>query len=349
MDTVPSNNGLKLTAPCVHAYSVARGQKACPLGPQLKPNVRHSKLIGGTKLAVPTCFISYSWDSEDHKDWVRRLAKRLQENGVKVALDQWDIHPGRDLPEYMETSIRESEFVLLVCTPQFAEKANLGKGGVGYEKSIVTGEIFFRSHAPKKFVPILRIGDQLRSLPSYLKSRVFIDFRDAVLFEERLVELLRHIYNSPTYSPPPIGARPSFSNTRELASTSEKDKREKGQGKGLYCSRCGATTGKASKCPGWTAHNFVESTGRLYCSRCGAVVGIASQCPGWTAHNFVGTEGPVHCARCGAVPGEASKCPGWTAHNFVKVTGPVYCSRCGALPGEVSNCPGWTGHNFVPR
>jgi len=36
----------------------------------------------------PTVFISYSWDSPGHRDWVRSLADRLMDNGIKVMLDQ---------------------------------------------------------------------------------------------------------------------------------------------------------------------------------------------------------------------------------------------------------------------
>ena len=128
-------------------------------------------------MAAPKCFISYSWDNDEHKDWVRCLATELQRNGVETRLDQWDTHPGMDVTNYMETCIRESDFVLLVCTPIFAQKANVGLGGVGYEKGIVTGEIFADAASPKKFVPLLRKGNPRDSLPSYLKSRVYIDFK----------------------------------------------------------------------------------------------------------------------------------------------------------------------------
>lgn len=74
----------------------------------------------------PRCFISYSWESDPHKDWVRYLSEQLQVNGVFVHLDQWDIALGDDLPHYMESSIRDSDFVLLVCTPEFAQKADAG-------------------------------------------------------------------------------------------------------------------------------------------------------------------------------------------------------------------------------
>lgn len=167
-------------------------------------------------MSEPKCFISYSWDSDEHKKWVRNLATKLTENGVLVYLDQWDVRPGLDLPQYMETAVRNSDFVLLVCNPIFTSKANLGKGGVGYEKSIVTGEIFNETSPDTKFVPILREGTKGDSLPSYLQSKAFVDFRNNEKFPENFEELLRHIYDEPTFKRPSLGERPSFDKTVQL-------------------------------------------------------------------------------------------------------------------------------------
>ena len=112
-----------------------------------------------------------------------------------------------ELTQYMETSVRESDFVILVCTPNFAQKANSGSGGVGYEKAIVTGEIF-QGSAASKFIPLLRQGSEQESLPSYLKSRAYIDFRKDIAFDQSLEQLLRHLYQSPLYVRPPLGPRP---------------------------------------------------------------------------------------------------------------------------------------------
>jgi hypothetical protein len=158
----------------------------------------------------PTCFISYAWEADEHRDWVRRLAAGLQEGGVLTFLDQWQVHPGMDIVRYMESSIRDSDYVLLVCTPTFAKKANSGKGGVGYEKIIVTGEVFQGVGSDKKFVPILRRGKAINALPSYLRSKVFLDFRDDAAFDKELEKLLRHILNKPLHIPPPLGPRPSL-------------------------------------------------------------------------------------------------------------------------------------------
>ena len=166
-------------------------------------------------MSEPRVFISYSWDSEEHKSWVRHLAEILQENGVRVLLDQWDTYPGMDLPRYMETSVREADFVLLICTPHFARKANSASGGVGYEKIIVTGEIFEGSTSQKKFVPIIRKGQPKESLPSYLKSKVYIDFSNDSKFEKSLEKTLRHLHHIPEYIPPQIGSKPSFTSTQK--------------------------------------------------------------------------------------------------------------------------------------
>jgi len=172
----------------------------------------------------PTCFISYSWDDDEQKDWVRVLATELQHKGIETKLDQWDCHPGMDLTKYMETCVRESDFVLLICTPKFCQKANTGQGGVGYEKNIVSGEIFEGISSSKKFVPILRKGSSMNSLPSYLRSSMFIDFRNNNTFHSNIDELIRHLHHFPKYKRPPLGQKPNFSSDEQLTINEEFDK-----------------------------------------------------------------------------------------------------------------------------
>ncbi len=166
------------------------------------------------------CFISYSWESESHKKWVREFATKLRHKGVDVALDQWDAHPGIDLTKFMEENIRESNYVLLICTPTFAKKANEGFGGVGYEKSIVTGEIFQGVGNDGKFIPILRVGDPKHSLPSFLLSSYFINFKNETSFNDSLQVLLRHIFNEPLFTKPALGTKPVFNSvSSEIVAT----------------------------------------------------------------------------------------------------------------------------------
>lgn len=61
-----------------------------------------------------------------------------------------------------------------------------------------------------KFVALLREGDPKSSLPSYLKSKIYLDFRKDDFFDENFEELLRHIYREPKYVRPPLGTKPKF-------------------------------------------------------------------------------------------------------------------------------------------
>ena len=109
--------------------------------------------------------------------WVLKLAADLIRSGVQVLIDEWDLQEyDDDLNHFMETGIRESDYVVLVCTPEYRKRANDRKGGVGVESTIVTGEFYDPSKA-RKFVPILRNaeGGHQSCLPSYLKSRYAID------------------------------------------------------------------------------------------------------------------------------------------------------------------------------
>jgi len=58
----------------------------------------------------------------------------------------------------METAIRDNDYVLVICTPHYADRSNRRVGGAGYEGDIMTAEVFTeRNH--RKFIPVLRSGD----------------------------------------------------------------------------------------------------------------------------------------------------------------------------------------------
>ncbi|WP_197151311.1 toll/interleukin-1 receptor domain-containing protein [Synechococcus sp. CBW1108] len=77
----------------------------------------------------PSVFISYSHDSDSHKDWVYQLACELVKNGVEVTLDQWDIQLGSNIHKFMEKGLTNADRVLVVCTDNYNTKSNEGLGG----------------------------------------------------------------------------------------------------------------------------------------------------------------------------------------------------------------------------
>jgi formylglycine-generating enzyme required for sulfatase activity len=114
---------------------------------------------------------------------------------------------GADVVRFMELGIRDADRVLMVCTANYVAKAEERKGGAGYEGMIVTGHVA-RATDTIKFVPIVRDHTGEPLVPGFLGQRLWLDFRDDGLFEERLEELLRELHGAPRYPKPPLGRNP---------------------------------------------------------------------------------------------------------------------------------------------
>lgn len=157
---------------------------------------------------VPRVFISYSWDSEEHKRWVRDVATKLRQDGVDVMLDQWGVAPGDQLTEFMEHSLRAHDFILIICTPQYKRKSDGRIGGVGYEGHIMTAELFTVRNN-RKFIPILRHTSWEESAPSWLCGKYYIDLSEADRFEAGYYDLLETLHGQRLQAPP-IGKPPKM-------------------------------------------------------------------------------------------------------------------------------------------
>jgi TIR domain len=152
---------------------------------------------------IPTAFISYAWE-DDTKSWVQEFASLLRNDGVDARIDRWDMALGDHLTEYMEKSIRDNDFVLIICTPLYKLKSDSREGGVGYEGHIITGEVYANANH-RKFIPILIKADWARSAPSFLKSKLYCDLRGDPCSKENYQELVDTL-NGRLAQPPPIGS-----------------------------------------------------------------------------------------------------------------------------------------------
>jgi len=154
----------------------------------------------------PRVFISYSHDSAPHKEWVLNFATTLRERGVDAVIDQWDLKPGNDLPHFMETELATCDYAIMICTKKYVEKANVGAGGVGYEKMIMTSSLL-KSIGDSKVIPIVRERSE-NNVPTFLSSKLYIDFTKDENIEYSLDELLRFLLDAPLYEKPEIGSNP---------------------------------------------------------------------------------------------------------------------------------------------
>lgn len=124
-----------------------------------------------------------------------------------MILDQWDLRLGSDLPQFMEQGLDSAGRILAVCSERYVTKADAGQGGVGYEKMILTGQLMADLNSDR-IIPVIRNNTAKKLVPTFLSSRVFIDFRDDGMFEASYAELLRDIHDQPVKPRPALGPNP---------------------------------------------------------------------------------------------------------------------------------------------
>jgi hypothetical protein len=168
----------------------------------MEKKISVTKKITKVKKKRIKAFISYSWDSEPHKKWVKCLADKLIKKGIDVILDQYDLHTGMDMNHFMEKSLKISKKVLLILTPNYKIKAEKRKGGVGHEYSIINSEVSKVINQKIKYIPILKKGNNKTSIPSYLQSIVKIDMIKNNNFKKQFDLLLSDIYDKHPIKPP---------------------------------------------------------------------------------------------------------------------------------------------------
>ena len=107
-----------------------------------------------------TVFISYSHDSDEHREQVLALSERLRADGIKTLLDRYvNGSPKQGWPRWMLDQLDAANFVLVVCTEtyyrRFRGHEEPGKGkGVDWEGALITQGIYDSRSRTLKFVPV---------------------------------------------------------------------------------------------------------------------------------------------------------------------------------------------------
>jgi hypothetical protein len=95
----------------------------------------------------------------------------------------------------------------MICTEQYVVKADEGKGGVGYEAMIVTGELV-RDLGTSKFIPVIRQASGSVVLPRSVSTRFYVNLSDDQIYDEQFDSLLRELHEAPASRKPPLGKNP---------------------------------------------------------------------------------------------------------------------------------------------
>ena len=137
--------------------------------------------MSSNKSQHPKVFISYSWDSQEHKNSVLDLADQLRSHGIDCNIDQYEVSPSEGWLNWMLNQVEESDFVLLVCTEKYyrryrgKEKPGEGKGVV-WEGAIISQLIYDQFNAQQartRFIPIIFESQAGNYIPYELKKYTY--------------------------------------------------------------------------------------------------------------------------------------------------------------------------------
>ena len=148
------------------------------------------------KIKAPRVFISYSGDDRENAKWVKTLAIRLRKNGIDARLDKFHLTPGADLPQWMTNELIMADKVILVCDYSYMVKADIRKGGVGWETMIIQGDMLSQGETKTKYIALVRESEINKSLPIYMKSKLAINWgKKDEIDEEDFKDLLFTLFD----------------------------------------------------------------------------------------------------------------------------------------------------------
>lgn len=153
-------------------------------------------------------FISYSWDSDEHQEWVVALVNKLRAvYGIDAKCDLLLDKP--NLFSMMVQQARINDKIVIVDTEMYTEKADNEQGGVGFETELFYN--FFQKQ-PQKIIVIKR---DICNLPFYLSGWNYIDFTKGAT-KAALDALVLRINDAPPYEMAPITNSPRIVKSKRV-------------------------------------------------------------------------------------------------------------------------------------
>jgi tetratricopeptide (TPR) repeat protein len=154
----------------------------------------------------PKVFISYSHDSQEHKDRVLALADRLREDGIDCNVDQYEESPPEGWQRWMLSQVESADRVLVVCTERYDRRfrglEKLGTGrGVTWEGGVIIQEIYDAQGKNSKFIPITLASEDSKFIPTPLRSATSY----LMITEDGYESLYRCLTHQPRTHKPEIG------------------------------------------------------------------------------------------------------------------------------------------------
>lgn len=163
-----------------------------------------------TSSSRPKVFVVYSHDNTNHEKWVQDLTENLRiKAGVNAIVDKYISLDDVSFPQFMKDNIISSNYIIMIGTPQYKERFDKLKGGVGTEAKIMQN---LNSQDPdiNFVIPVLREGSFQMSFPIEFSANPGVDFTSDDDYDKKLDEVGKLIWNNRIMEPVAIGEIPSY-------------------------------------------------------------------------------------------------------------------------------------------
>lgn len=154
-------------------------------------------------------FISYSHDSEEHRDWVLSFANQLRSNAIDAWIDRYVASPPEGWPRWMQRQLEEAECVLLVCTEpykrRFEGREPVAGKGAAWEGLLAEQILYDNLSRNRVFIPVVPPGGDTAHIPLALRPFTYYSL-GAAPGCAAYQALCRHIQGVPEVVPHPLPA-----------------------------------------------------------------------------------------------------------------------------------------------
>jgi tetratricopeptide (TPR) repeat protein len=156
------------------------------------------------RLQPPRVLISYSHDSEEHKQRVLELTRRLRSEGINCHLDRFVKDPPEGWPKWMERQVESADKVLVVCTEtyhrRFKGDEEPGKGlGVQWEASLIRQILYEAGAVNTRFIPVIFEQADAQFVPISLRGG------SKYVLPAEYEALYAHLLGQAAVAMPPLG------------------------------------------------------------------------------------------------------------------------------------------------
>jgi hypothetical protein len=160
---------------------------------------------------LPTVFISYTHDSDEHRDAVLRLAELLADYGIDSVNDFW-AEPGRRYwGEWAEKCIDESDYTLVIASEGYRRVGNgqvtddENRGGTWEVVHLRERLQQARSVWTERILPVVLPGHTIGEIPTFLQPYGCTRYSVPSLDPHGIQALYRDLSHQPEYTRPALG------------------------------------------------------------------------------------------------------------------------------------------------